>query len=88
MDGQYILEARENCHLSIICQDMERGREPKEFLGGPSEDEWRYWHFAVLIKISPNDKENISEGACLEKTGENKKVYLEYNTKRSHSPFI
>lgn len=67
MDGQYIVEARENCHLSIICQDME-GQNPKEFLGGPSEDEWRYWHFAVLIKISQQDKENIPEGACLEKS--------------------
>ena len=68
MDGQYIVEARENCHLSLICQDME-GENPKEFLGGPNEEEWKYWHFAVLIKISQKDKENIAEGACLEKSG-------------------
>ena len=42
---------------------------PKEFLGGPSEDEWRYWHYAVLIRISSEDKQNIPSGACLENTG-------------------
>lgn len=68
MDGQYIVEARDGCHLSIICQDME-GPAPKEFLGGPSEDEWKYWHFAVLIKISDEDKRNIPQGACLENSG-------------------
>ncbi|XP_066916820.1 uncharacterized protein [Clytia hemisphaerica] len=71
MDGQYIVEARENCHLSLICQDME-GENPKEFLGGPNEEEWKYWHFAVLIKISQKDKENIADGACLEKSDRGK----------------
>jgi len=65
MDGQYIVEARDDCHLTLICQDMESG-EPKEFLDGPTEDGWKYWHFAVLIKVTPKDRETISDGACLE----------------------
>lgn len=73
MDGQYIIEARPKCHLSIICQGMERAR-PKEFLGGPSEDEWKYWHYAVLITISDQAKRNIPAGACLENTGKNKNL--------------
>jgi len=69
LDGQYIIEARSGCHLSIICQDMEdKEKAPKEFLGGPSEAEWKYWHYAVLIKLSYQDKQNIPTGACLEKT--------------------
>ena len=70
LDGQYIIEARPGCHLSIICQDMEdKLKSPKEFLGGPSEDEWKYWHYAVLIKLSYQDKLNMPSGACLEKSG-------------------
>lgn len=73
MDGQYIIEARPKCHLSIICQGMERAR-PKEFLGGPSEDEWKYWHYAVLITISDQAKRNIPAGACLENTASGKNL--------------
>ena len=69
MDGQYIVEARDDCHLTLICQNMD-GDEPKEFLDGPTEDGWKYWHFAVLIKVTKKDKETIPDGACLEKSGE------------------
>ena len=67
-DGQYVIEARMGCHISTICQNMEESY-PKEFLGGPSEDEWKYWHYAILIKLSPQDKHNIPTGACLEHSG-------------------
>ena len=69
MDGQYVVEACDDCHLTLICQDME-GDEPKEFLDGPTEDGWKYWHFAVLIKVTPKDTETISDGACLENSGQ------------------
>ena len=69
LDGQYIIEAREGCHISVICINMNNGADTKEFLGGPSEAEWKYWHYAVLIKISESDKRNIPEGACLEFSG-------------------
>lgn len=70
IDGQYIIEARENCHISVICVNMD-DEDTKEFLGGPSEEEWRYWHYAVLIKISDADKKNLPTGACLESSGKN-----------------
>ena len=45
------------------------GDNPTEFLDGPTEDGWKYWHFAVLIKVSEEDKKKIPDGACLEKSG-------------------
>ena len=68
MDGQYIIEVRKHCHLSIICQDM-NDPSPREFLGGASEEEWKYWHYAILIRINENDKKNMPSGACLENSG-------------------
>ena len=44
-------------------------KQPKEFLGGPNRREWEAYPFAVLIKISAHDKENIQSGACLENSG-------------------
>ena len=67
-DGQYVLEARKGCHLSVICQNME-DIHPKEFLGGPNKQQWEAYPFAALIKISAHDKENIQSGACLENSG-------------------
>ena len=67
-DGQYVLEARKGCHLSVICQNME-DKHPKEFLGGPNQREWSAYPFAALIKISTHTKENIQSGACLENSG-------------------
>ena len=67
-DGQYVLEARKGCHLSVICQNMEDAH-PKEFLGGPNRQQWEAYPFAALIKISSHDKENIQSGACLENSG-------------------
>jgi len=73
IDGQYIIEARESCHISVICVNMD-DEDTKEFLGGPSEEEWRYWHYAVLIKISDTDKRNLPTGACLEASGQGKEL--------------
>ena len=42
---------------------------PKEYLGGPAQDQWKYWHYAVLVKLSSHDKEAIDNQACLENTG-------------------
>lgn len=67
-DGQYVLEARQGCHLSVICQNME-DTHPKEFLGGPNRQQWEAYPYAALIKISPHDKENIQSRACLENSG-------------------
>ncbi len=67
-DGQYVLEARKGCHLSVICQNME-DQHPKEFLGGPNKGQWAAYPFAALIKISAQDKENVAQGACLESSG-------------------
>ena len=58
------------------------GEETKEFLGGPSEDEWKYWHYAVLIKISESDKRNLPQGACLEFSGTTLKFRI------AHAPFM
>ena len=67
-EGEYVIEAREECHISIICQNMD-GKHPIEFLGGPNQKEWSYYHYAVMIRISSNDKKNIPAGACLENSG-------------------
>ncbi|XP_032230322.2 uncharacterized protein LOC116613937 [Nematostella vectensis] len=66
-DGEYVLLARPNCHLNVICQNM-NDPHPKEYLGGPSQKQWMYWHYAVLVKLSAHDKQNIDDRACLENT--------------------
>jgi len=75
-DGQYVLEARKGCHLSVICQNMEDAH-PKEFLGGPNRQQWEAYPFAALIKISSHDKENIQSGACLENSDEGRRLLEE-----------
>lgn len=66
-DGEYVLQARPGCHLNIICQNMDEPH-PKEYLGGPQQKYWLYWHYAVLIRLSAADKQNIDNKACLEST--------------------
>lgn len=67
-DGEYVIKARDKCHLSIICQNMKESH-PKEYLGGPAQKEWMYYHYAVLVKLSAQDKKAIDKRACLENTG-------------------
>ena len=68
MDGEYVIQAKPGCHLNIICQNMDDPK-PKEYLGGPQQRFWLYWHYAVLIKLSDYDKRHIGNQACLEQTG-------------------
>lgn len=42
---------------------------PIEFLGGPQQRYWLYWHYAILIKLSAYDKQHVDKRACLENTG-------------------
>ncbi|XP_012563175.2 uncharacterized protein LOC100201986 isoform X1 [Hydra vulgaris] len=79
MDGQYVIELRKHCHLSIICQDMNEPI-PREFLGGASEEEWKYWHYAILIRINENDKRNMPSGACLENSENGKDLLRRIKT--------
>jgi len=67
-DGEYVIQARPNCHLNIICQNMDEPN-PIEFLGGPQQRYWLYWHYAILIKLSAYDKQHVDKRACLENTG-------------------
>ncbi|KAJ7379462.1 SPARC- modular calcium-binding protein 2 [Desmophyllum pertusum] len=66
-DGEYVIQARPNCHLSIICQNMDQPK-PIEFLGGPEQKYWIFWHYAILIKLSAFDKQHVDKRACLENT--------------------
>lgn len=67
-DGEYVIQARPDCHLNIICQNMDEPN-PIEFLGGPEQRYWLYWHYAILIRLSAYDKEHVDRRACLENTG-------------------
>lgn len=67
-DGEYVIQARPDCHLNIICQNMDEPN-PIEFLGGPEQRYWLYWHYAILIRLSAYDKEHVDKRACLENTG-------------------
>lgn len=67
-DGEYVIQARPNCHLNIICQNMDEPN-PIEFLGGPQQKYWLYWHYAILIRLSAYDKQHVDQRACLENTG-------------------
>lgn len=68
-DGEYVIQARPNCHLNIICQNMDEPN-PIEFLGGPQQRYWLYWHYAILIRLSAYDKQHVDQRACLENSGE------------------
>lgn len=68
-DGEYVIQARPNCHLNIICQNMDEPN-PIEFLGGPQQRYWLYWHYAILIKLSAYDKQHVDKRACLENTAD------------------
>ena len=69
-DGEYVIQARPNCHLNIICQNMDEP-SPIEFLGGPQQRYWLYWHYAILIRLSAYDKQHVDKRACLENSGKN-----------------
>lgn len=68
-DGEYVIQARPNCHLNIICQNMDEPN-PIEFLGGPQQRYWLYWHYAILIRLSAYDKQHVDRRACLENSAE------------------
>lgn len=68
-DGEYVIQARPDCHLNIICQNMDEPN-PIEFLGGPEQRYWLYWHYAILIRLSAYDKEHVDKRACLENTAD------------------
>lgn len=67
-DGEYVIQARPNCHLNIICENMDEPN-PIEFLGGPQQRYWLYWHYAILIRLSAYDKQHVDKRACLENSG-------------------
>ncbi|XP_067041556.1 uncharacterized protein [Acropora muricata] len=68
-DGEYVIQARPNCHLNIICENMDEPN-PIEFLGGPQQRYWLYWHYAILIRLSAYDKQHVDKRACLENSAE------------------
>lgn len=68
-DGEYVIQARPDCHLNIICQNMDEP-SPIEFLGGPQQRYWLYWHYAILIRLSAYDKQHVDKRACLENSAE------------------
>ncbi|XP_078371715.1 uncharacterized protein LOC144655351 isoform X2 [Oculina patagonica] len=68
-DGEYVIQARPDCHLNIICQNMDEPN-PIEFLGGPQQRYWLYWHYAILIRLSAYDKQHVDKRACLENTAD------------------
>eukprot|EP00794_Sanderia_malayensis_P006854 gene6855-7623_t len=85
-DGEYVLEARTGCHLSVICQNMQDAH-PKEYLGGPNKGQWAAYPFAVLIKISAQDKQNMAQQACLESSDEGRKLLRQiYTAKGKQKP--
>jgi len=72
-DGEYVIQARPNCHLNIICQNMDEPN-PIEFLGGPQQRYWLYWHYAILIRLSAYDKQHVDKRACLENSDDGRAV--------------